>query len=360
VWRWLETWTREWGGHLVLASGSLPRFWELPEFVDPPKQAGEVPDLLPAPLCRALEAAERVRIAPQRREEPVDGDGLVEWVASAKAPRLLILNTVQGAAVVARKLRQMKHDVLHLSTALAPVHRGRIVEQVKARLDAKVEGWTLVATSCVEAGMNFSFRTGFRECCSTASLIQVGGRVSRGGEYDDAAVWSFRIRDSLIPHHPGFKISGNVLDALFDRGAIQSKTPSQLAKEAMRLEVTDKDENRARDLRAAEEGMEYPTVSRLCRVIDAPTCTVVIDPALVGRLRAGERVTSRELHRGSVQMWATKIDDLAVRPVFSGHGRSGGLETLYEWTLDYDPDFLGYMAGVLPLLDSLKGGIFLA
>jgi CRISPR-associated endonuclease/helicase Cas3 len=32
MWRWLETWTQEWGGHLVMASGSLARFWEVPEY----------------------------------------------------------------------------------------------------------------------------------------------------------------------------------------------------------------------------------------------------------------------------------------------------------------------------------------
>ena len=234
------------------------------------------------------------------------------------------------------------------------------MDRVKDRLKDKVPDWTLVATSCVEAGMDFSFRTGFRECCSTASLIQVGGRVSRGGEHDDATVWSFRMRDALFPPHPGFKVSSNVLDRLFEGGDINRLTPSELAKEAMRLEVTDKAESRARDLMKAESDMEYPTVTELCRVIDAPTCTVVIDPSIVTRLRAGERVTSRELQRHSVQIWATKIDDLAVQPVFTGRRSSSSLGMLYEWSLAYDPDFLGYMAGVLPILDSLKNGLFLA
>ena len=97
VWRWLETWTREWGGHVVLASGSLPRFWELRDFVDPPKQPEAVPDLVPTPLRQELAAAEQVRITPMRRPEPLDGEGLVEWVNGGKAPRLVILNTVQGA-----------------------------------------------------------------------------------------------------------------------------------------------------------------------------------------------------------------------------------------------------------------------
>src|SRR5262249_46561463 len=66
VWRWLEAWTHDWGGYLVLASGSLPRFWELPEFVVPPKTLVEVPDLLPDSLRQELKNAERERIQPRQ------------------------------------------------------------------------------------------------------------------------------------------------------------------------------------------------------------------------------------------------------------------------------------------------------
>ena len=134
VWRWLETWTLDWGGHIVLASGSLPRFWELTEFVSPPKQPADVPDLVPDSLRHDLEQAERRRMTPQQRKEPLDCDALVTWVSEADGPRLLILNTVQSAAVVAERMHQAGHDVLHLSTALAPIHRNRIVERIKERL----------------------------------------------------------------------------------------------------------------------------------------------------------------------------------------------------------------------------------
>ena len=142
-------------------------------------------------------------------------------------------------------------------------------------------------------------------------------------------------------------------------GHISRLTPSKLAKEAMRLEVTDNDESRAKKLKTAEADMEYPTVAELCRVIDAPTCTVIVDPELVQKLKYHKKVTSRELHRGSVQMWAKKVSDLSLQPLVPG-GRPDEFSMLYEWTLAYDPDFLGYMAGVLPLLDSLRGGLFLA
>jgi len=46
--------------------------------------------------------------------------------------------------------------------------------------------WCLVATSCVEAGVDFSFRSGFRERFSASSTIQTGGRINRNSEYDSS------------------------------------------------------------------------------------------------------------------------------------------------------------------------------
>lgn len=361
VWRWIETWATEWGGHIVLASGSLPRFWELEEFVVPPKKSGEVPDLLPISLRRDLEVGESCRVVSRRKAEPFDCDGLIQWVSQTLGPRLVILNTVQSAAVVADKMHKAKHDVLHISTALAPVHRDVIVKRVQQRLDKKGdENWTLVATSCVEAGMNFSFRTGFRESCSTASLIQVGGRVSRGGEYSDAEVWDFRTLDAMLSQHPGFTISRRVLDRLFDDGLMERQSPSELAKDAMRREVTSADEERVRQIRDAEDEMEYRQVSDLCRVIDSDTRTVVIDMELAEKLRRAERVSYRQLLLHSVQIWARKIDKLPVAPVMVSRTRQYDSNALYEWRAEYDPDFLGYMSGLMPLLEGLQQGYFLA
>jgi CRISPR-associated endonuclease/helicase Cas3 len=260
-------------------------------------------------------------------------------------------------------MRRAGHEVLHLSTALAPAHREPIVARIKARLEAKdgLLDWTLVATSCVECGMDFSLRKGFRESCSTASFIQTGGRVSRGAEHLDAEVWDFRVLDDLLTAHPGFTVSRHVLDTLFEEGSIDRLSPSDLAKEAMRREVTAKGEQRASAIVKAEEGMEYPEVASLCRVIDADTRIVVIDPKLVEALRQGERVPTQKLLRYSVQVWSHKIPKLPIVPVFDRAARSSDdSPDLYAWTAAYDPDFLGYMAGVLPLLEQLKDGCFLA
>jgi CRISPR-associated endonuclease/helicase Cas3 len=363
MWRWLETWIHDWGGHLVLASGSLPRFWELDEYKDVIRGNSQmpvplVPDLVTDDSLRDdLMQTEERRIRYRRRLEDSDAldcQSLVDFVVSKKpGPRLLIVNTVHNAAVIAQTIHELGHDVLHLSTALAPVHRDLIVERVKQRLRMRMENWTLVATSCVEAGMNFSFRTGFRERASTASLIQIGGRVSRGDEFNDAEVWDILLRDDRFRSNPAISISRNALD-YFTVDELNKMHPSELATCAMRREWTSGAEEKARQLIKYEEGMEYPSVSMECRVIDTDTRMVIIDKSLAEAVRKGEKISRVELMKYSVQIWANKIDKLALEPVTH---RSRSYDSgMYVWDYDYDSDFLGYMKGVLKLEEFISAG----
>jgi hypothetical protein len=147
---------------------------------------------------------------------------------------------------------------------------------------------------------------------------------------------------------------------MFNFGFVQTWSPSDLAKEAMRREVTAKGENKAQEIRKAEDGMEYPCVTHLCRVIDSDTRLVIINPDLVELLRQRRKVSYRELLLHSVQIWTSKITKLPIAPVFPYRSTKNDTDTLYAWLADYSPDFLGYMDGVIPLLEGLQGGCFMA
>lgn len=362
MWRWLKTWTRDWGGHLVFASGSLPRFWELDEFRSliyaKNGPLTEAPDLVTDQSLRnQLKQTEERRICYQRLPEATRALScmdLVNFVAEKPGPRLLIVNTVQTAAVVAKAMRESGHNVVHLSTALAPAHRDLIVKRINLRLRDEIENWTLVATSCVEAGMDFSFRTGFRERASTVSLIQIGGRVSRSNEFMDAEAWDILLLDDQFHSNPTMTISRTALDR-FTFEELNQSHPAELATLAMTREWTSGAEEKAGQLIKDEESMEYPSVSKQCRVIDADTRTVIIDKSLAEAIRRGERVSRGELMQYSVQIWANRIGKLALEPLVRT-GQSSNSDLLYEWKYDYDSDFLGYMKGVFKLEEFLTSG----
>jgi CRISPR-associated endonuclease/helicase Cas3 len=351
-WRWLQELTTDWRCCIVFASGSLARFWENPDIVDDPVK---LPELLPLALAGPVLDAEKQRVRYTHGKRCETSADLVRRVSAAPGPRLVILNTVQSAAVVARAMREDGHQAEHLSTALCPRHRDMILARVKERLVPGADGdWTLVATSCVEAGVDLSFRTAFRERFSTASLIQVGGRTNRHAEFPDGGeVVDFMIDSGAgITAHPAARRPGSILGRQLRDGRFefQKETPAELVTAAMREEIRDLADDR---LGKAERERDYPEVAKAGRVIDTDTRLVVVESTLLQRLEARERVKFQDLLLGSVQIWATAIEHLGLEPV-RGHGE------LYAWQYDYDAKFLGYMAGVLKLKDfQARGGAIL-
>ena len=115
---------------------------------------------------------------------------------------------------------------------MTPRDRERTLEWVKERLNnPDDDDWTLVATSCVEAGVDISFRTGIRERASLSSLLQIGGRVNREGTLKNAAVWDIQLKhDAWLRKHPAFDVSSVILGDLFKDGLVGPRWCSEAEK----------------------------------------------------------------------------------------------------------------------------------
>jgi CRISPR-associated endonuclease/helicase Cas3 len=346
MWSWLVELADQWGCHIVFASGSLVRFWELGDFVGSPIR---LPELVGEETRQQALGFEAGRVSYHTHDEPLNLETLVDFVLSKPGPRLVILNTVQSTAVFANAMREQcgKQAVSHLSTALCPIHREAIIAKLGERLlNREDTDWTLVATSCVEAGVDFSFRTAFRETCGLVNLVQIGGRANRSGEHPIAEVWDFHVSDSRLPPHPAFQASQEVLDELFKESAVELLSSTEAIRREIQRETIQKRRDKLKDL---EQKMNYPEVSKLCRLIDSDTRVVVIDAEIVAALERREKVTYSELVKHSVQIWANKLKLLPVREV-------QGNDELLAWAGNYDAEFLGYMVGAIPLLEAQATG----
>ncbi|GIK21471.1 MAG: hypothetical protein BroJett005_08850 [Ignavibacteriota bacterium] len=357
TWKWLKNFAEKWSCYFVFASGSLSRFWELRDLMEIP---GSIPELIPQSIRAEALKQESVRIQPVSYPSVLNDQELAKLVLSEKGPRLVILNTVQSAAVFADKLAKEllgnenysvnfnESRVLHLSTSLAPVHREKIVAEIKRRLNTlenQEKDFTLVATSCVEAGLDFSFRTAFRESASAANLVQVSGRVRRNIEDFEPTLIDFKIEAPLFNRHPAFTLSRQILEKLFEENRFATDSPSDLITEAIRRELMSDTQEKHKRIIKMEAEMNYPEVANLYRVIAANTCFVLIDKELISKIENHEKIEPKEILHNSVQIWANKIDKLNLIPL-KNYSDSG----IYVWSYDYDPNFLGYMKGVLPLL----------
>ncbi|ULQ60108.1 hypothetical protein K7I13_01920 [Brucepastera parasyntrophica] len=338
AWRWIQRYADEWGCYWVLASGSLTRFWEINEISETKRRVPEITDNI---LRNQLAAYEVQRVRYRYHPEPKRVKELAEWVTSFPGPRLLILNTVQSAAVAADFFAKTfgRKKVEHLSTALTPKDREKILKRIEDRLlDSDDTDWTLVATSCVEAGVDLSFRTGFRELASLMSLLQLAGRINRHGGVQDAEVWSFCIAavDNL-KLHPAFKHASGILRRYFDSG--KEIRPELCTDTIMEEIILLGSSSIFKQLIEQENVHSFKFIEANFRVIDTDTRIAVADKELISRLKKHEKVSWRDIQLNSVQVWKPKTDYLGLPELRNG---------LYEWHLPYD-DFIGYMAGILPI-----------
>ena len=360
MFRWLRELCDDWGCHLVLASGSLARFWELEEFV-PTSARRPIPELVSTEVANRTKEFEEERVHLRTHSDKLSLPILAEFVLSKPGPRLVILNTVQSAAVLADHLRndcKLGLNVEHISTALTPLDRAETVRRVREQMASPWKDWCLVATSCVEAGVDFSFRTAFRESWSLVNLLQIAGRANRSNEYPHAEVWDFRHDEAGgFNLHPQAQLPREILAGIFARyGAIGDQPSPSDCTEALRLELRNDRGQKSEiieKIERAEKAADYPEVAKHCRIITADTQTVLVDQELAKRIESRDRAlfpSWRDIMQNSVQIWASRVDPrkLPLRPV----GPDG---ELWLWIGNYD-SFLGYMAGVLPLLKAGESG----
>ena len=339
AWHWMNVLADEWSCYWVLASGSLVRYWELQPLSGLSMPQPEIAELVRPDLQRELSRYESSRITFRWREKPIGRKELPKWVQEAPGPRLLILNTVQSAAVIAADIAAEfgQTHVEHLSTALTPEDRGNTIDRIRRRLaDPDDADWTLVATSCVEAGVDFSFRTGFREISSLLSLLQAAGRVNRHGRNTEAVMWSFSLQDdSMLPKNPALDVSAAVLRSYF-----QKRLPitPELSTRSMQDELVRDDSCMSAicDFAELEAAQQFRTLAQKFRVIDQKTVLAVPDDSMASAIAEG-RASWQELQRHAVSVRKEKIVLWHLREIADG---------IYQWTLGYD-SFLGYMHGVL-------------
>lgn len=92
---------------------------------------------------------------------------------------LCILNTKKRAQNIYQSIKG--EGVYHLSTSMYPVHRKRVLNVIRERLQ-KQEKCIVVSTSLVEAGVDLDFQTVYRQLAGADSIIQAAGRCNREGK----------------------------------------------------------------------------------------------------------------------------------------------------------------------------------
>ncbi len=181
-------------------------------------------EIVPAEL-RLFERARRVRVEWPKRDERIG------WAELAK--QFGGLNQVLCIVNLKRHARDLFHLIqpqwgdgaFHLSTAMCPRHRAVVLQEVRTRLESGAR-CALVATQCVEAGVDLDFPAAFRALGPLDSIAQAAGRCNRNGKAEVGTLRVFVPEDAGCP--PGVYQQATDLTAalLNGEGGLSIDSPS--------------------------------------------------------------------------------------------------------------------------------------
>ena len=188
-----------------------------------------------------------------------------------------ILNLRRHARTLLEALRAFcpEEEVFLLTTDLCPAHRLEIVRQIKARLREGLP-CRVVATQCIEAGVDLDFAVLYRALAPLESIIQAAGRCNRNGRLPQGGrVVVFE------PGEPGrlypgdtYERAASIVKMLWaDRGALDWNDPEEIA---AYYHVFFRDTKPKPALEAALDAKDYPRVAKEYRLISKTGVQVIV------------------------------------------------------------------------------------
>ncbi|MEY4195705.1 MAG: hypothetical protein RLZZ226_2073, partial [Pseudomonadota bacterium] len=162
---------------VVFATATQPAFEHLHERVQTHVAGGWQPrPIVPNPE-RLFSPLRRVKRHWNSPDEPLSWPDLAAQLREARQV-LCIVNLKRQAKTLWEMLDD--DDSFHLSTNLCAAHRQRVLTEVRRRLRDD-EPVRLIATQCVEAGVDVDFPVVFRAYGPLEAIIQAEGRCNREG-----------------------------------------------------------------------------------------------------------------------------------------------------------------------------------
>jgi CRISPR-associated helicase Cas3/CRISPR-associated endonuclease Cas3-HD len=189
---------------VVFATATQPAFKELSGIVARYSQGGWQPDEINADAPNMFNAARRVAYHWPSEDEKLSWPEVARRMCDGQSQALCIVNTKKQAASLYDAVCEIASASLHLSTAMCPAHRRAVIADATQRLESG-QSCTLVATQCVEAGVDLDFPLVFRALGPLDSIAQAAGRCNRNQRAAQGEVEIFRPADEQWPRDEAYK-----------------------------------------------------------------------------------------------------------------------------------------------------------
>ena len=299
---------------VVFATATQPAFGHLHTTLVAASETGfNAREIIPARLQTAR-ALKRTVVSWPNPEESLVIDELAMQIADYPQA-LCIVNTRAAARQLAKILRSIVPDALpvyHLSTSMCPQHRKDVLNTVRRCLSEN-EDVLLVATQCVEAGVDIDFPVVYRAFAPLEAVIQAAGRCNRNGNMSQPGVVNvFRLSDERFPDAT-YKQAADVTRSLLARynNVIEDvNDPSLIHQYYRELYDLNRPEERARALNEAIQTGDFVSVAREYRVIEQQTVNVLVPyMPLSGTFR---RLVDSANERGIDRRWLREVSPLSA------------------------------------------------
>ncbi len=254
---------------VVMATATQPAFDTLSNKVKEAGNDGWQPREMAPRELNLFERSKRVEPV-WKLETPVSWDSVRDWIQAE--PQVLCIVNMRRHALELAKALEGAEGLKHVSTYLCPAHRRVIMDEVRAALGSG-QPMRLVATQCVEAGVDLDFPKVFRALGPLDSIAQAAGRCNRHNKRLSGELRVFLPEEEKYPT-PAYRRAAQVALTMFRKGGLNLDEPNTYRRFYERLwhfEATDLDE-----LREAIVRQDYPEVARLYRLIPNDSVNVVV------------------------------------------------------------------------------------
>ena len=273
---------------IVMATATQPAFEHLNEGVSRHARSGwRTREVVPITL-NLFGRVHRVETHWPAQDERFAWDAVAGMVA-ARVQALCIVNLKRHAVNLTQKIRtaldgvgESTDTVFHLSTQMCPVHRRTVLETIRTRLKGG-EPCRLIATQCVEAGVDIDFPVVWRAWAPLDSLAQAAGRCNREGK--PGLTGDFQVfdpePDGRMMYPPGSYAQAAEVTRAFLYGSLKGKlrdlqSPGVFDAYYRFLYDLAKQWEGSEDLADAIKRRDFPEVARLYRVIPDNTVSLLV------------------------------------------------------------------------------------
>lgn len=216
----------------------------------------------------------------------------VRWRLDSPTPLETIAEEMAGLSSVctivnlrkhARKLYQIltelspQEECFFLTTDLCPAHRKNVVEEVNQRLEAGL-ACRVVATQCIEAGVDFDFAALYRSLAPLESIIQAAGRCNRNGKATKGIVTVFvpeQMEGERLYPEEWYQLAAEVVRAENEKDVIDIHNPAHISRYYRRLFQMEK-EKRKKELIQAVQEKDYEAADKNYQLISDRGVRVIV------------------------------------------------------------------------------------